>query len=57
MLLKLIDPKTSGFKCVPETYVQKPSYRIIIMIVKILKQPKCFQIGVWPNRYRSLNRI
>lgn len=59
MLLKLIDPKTSTteeFKCVSKACVQKPSYRII-MIVEILKQPKCFQIRVWLNCGRSWNRI
>lgn len=46
MLLKLIGPEILGtkFKCVPNAfYVQKPSYRVI-MVVKILKQCKYFQI-------------
>lgn len=59
MLLKLIDPEISGtkFKCVPKAfYVQKPSYRVI-MIVKIFKQLKYFQIGAGWNCGRFLNGI
>jgi len=59
MLLKFIDPETSGtkFKCVPKAfYVQKPSYRVI-MIVQILKQPKYFQIRDGLNCGRFLSGI